>query len=217
MQEQIKELRVRIDGLSQLVKNLKPTTGVVIDLMKIPEDRGLNIDRFMEYFNNQGWAFVQNNDSGNAVQILDLNKELQKSYDSLILAKAWLGKILELLGTESPYKNDGKRKSIEDIEPTADSSKVIESLNKYPEITNTFEGLNWKEATHIEKVDKLREEIKKIITTTPDFSENCDYIELEQGFVYKYLCEARFWLGWELQVQKEYADKSKFWEESKSE
>ena len=35
--------------------------------------------------------------------------------------------------------------------------------NKYPEITNTFEGLNWKEASHIEKVDKLRTEIDKLL------------------------------------------------------
>lgn len=210
MIDKIKELRIKIDGLSQLVKK-------VIEIEK--------------------------SEGGN-----HYSHELSKSFDSLLLAKAWLGKILEVISPKfalrqfekvdndkkprialgiikysnneeelieeaiklesehyshsvelnTPYKKDGNRKSVAAIEPTADSSKVIESLNKYPEITNTFEGLNWKEATHIEKVDKLRTEIKKIITTTSDFSENCDYIELEQGFVYKYLCEARFYLGFEL-------------------
>ena len=56
---------------------------------------------------------------------------------------------------------------------------------------------------HIEKVDWLREEIKNIIDTTTDFSQELPEIELEQGFVYKYLSEARFWLGFELQRIRE--------------
>lgn len=135
MIKEITNLRLKIDGISQLVKDLKFTG------------------------------------------------EIESSYDSLILAKAWLGKILGELGTETPYKKDGERKTVEDIEETSDVNDQVVHSDK----------------SHIEKVDWLREEIKKIINTSADISEIHPHIELEQGFVYKYLCEARFWLGFELQ------------------
>ena len=82
MQQKIKELRVEIDGLSQLVKGLKP-------LMANGE-------------------------------IPCHSYETREAYDSLMLAKAWLGKILGELGSPTPYQKDGNRHTVEDIEKTAD-------------------------------------------------------------------------------------------------
>ena len=124
------------------------------------------------------------------------SKEINESYDSLILGKAWLGKILGELGTNTPYINDGKRKDVEDIEPAADTSKNL---------TIDVDG-GWQELNHIERVDWLRQEIDKIIKNiliTNWNVNNGDLNELHLDLVYKYLCEARFWLGFELQRIKE--------------
>ena len=75
--------------------------------------------------------------NGNLFEISDCIK-------SLSLAKAWLGKSLGVIGYETPYKNDGERKTVDDIEPESDT---------FPE-TIKFEG------SLIEFFDQLREEIK---------------------------------------------------------
>ena len=81
MKEQIKELRVRIDGLAQLTKELKPIkSGWVGE--PIPNTNKLGIN----------------------------SKEIEKAVDSLYLAKAWLGKVLGELGNENPYGSGYKTK-----------------------------------------------------------------------------------------------------------
>jgi hypothetical protein len=169
MQQKIRELRVEIDGLSQLVKSLKvPTTFTVEDFGIIK------------------------------------SKEIDKSYDSLILAKAWLGKILQQLGEPTPYKSDGNRHSKEDIESTADKSLPIElkvQLNETKPI-----GASVRDMNHIEKVDWLRQEIQKLYLTFQNF----DLVDFDniiskriKDNIYNYLSEARFFLGFELQRLKE--------------
>jgi hypothetical protein len=74
MKEQIKELRVKIDGLYQLTKELKPISTKGID------------DGFFQYPS-------QNINS----------KQIEDATHSLIYAKAWLGKVLGELGNENPY------------------------------------------------------------------------------------------------------------------
>ena len=179
MIQEIKQLRTQIDGLAQLAKELKPLDALWGDPNKAPENAAFK-------------------------HIMVNSKEIEKAVDSLLLAKAWLGIVLKELGNESPYPKDGTRKTVDDIESTADT---------YPGEVNDYKiGDKWRiegldrEPNHIEKVDWLRTEIQKIIDNTEDFSENLDYIELEQGFVYKYLCEARFWLGFEL---SRYRDENK--------
>lgn len=190
MKEQIKELRVRIDGLSQLVMGLCPD-------------------------NNGGVSYF--------------NHETRECYDSLILAKAWLGKVLGELGEESPYK--AGKKTIEDIEPTADTFKGNVHYDTIPGTTVKWFNVSPYdlENTHIEKVDWLREEIKNLIDD--DFRrlgrtimpENQDGLVGESSELsrkvqvadirydswsslnnsYNHLSEARFWLGFELQRIKE--------------
>lgn len=196
MKKQIKELRVSIDGLAQLTKELhRPKEGLK---------------------NSNNWRVFH-------------PKETEKVVDNLYLAKAWLGKVLGELGEATPYANDGKRKTVADIEPTAD---VATKVTDYPVAPH-----NWNEgevtASHIEKVDWLRQEIKNLTESLPDYlkwteeqvdnfyktvEENSkeDFCKKEEEFiyslpnlefefnlVYKYLSEARFWLGFELARYKE--------------
>lgn len=195
MIEQIRNLRVKIDGLARLTKELTPVKVAIIGGYKN-------------------------------------SKEIEKAADSLYLAKAWLGKVLGELGEETPYKNDGNRKTVADIEPTADTAQMnLQSANyTFPDADH----INWMDGkNHIERVDWLRQEIKTIIEKIPNYSKwieeqidnfykNVEYDNKEDAFnkeqkfmsslpnlqfefdlVYKYLSEARFWLGFELQRIKE--------------
>jgi len=175
MEKRVKELRVKIDGLSQLVKGLKPIS---------------------KYTHNRKAANKQIN-----VYLMINSDEINKAYDSLILAKAWLGKVVGELGENTPYTNDGKRKTVEDIQPTADTHRGITHL--------TTEG-NWNtDYNHIEKVDWLRTEIQAMFKQIEETNFYGIYFhEDEMGdnycnWFYKYLHEARFWLGFELQRIKE--------------
>lgn len=159
MKDKIKELRIRIDGLAQLTKELNPAEKVY-------------------------WS-----------------RQIDNAQDSLLLSKAWLGKVLEELGEETPYKNDGNRKTVEDIEPTADVNQDIHGYN--------LEVVHFEDKSHIERVDWLRQEIQELIKecdltigeidtsklgiSSSDFIIQCD------RFVLQHLAEARFWLGFELE------------------
>lgn len=168
MKKGITELRIKIDGLSQLVKGLRP-----FENSTNKELEYLNVERYFQ------------------------PGEINKSYDSLILAKAWLGKVLGELGQDTPYKNDGNRKTKEDIEETAD---------KTSENNPTKDGRIYEQRNHIEKIDWLREEIKKLINLNPktwDRYKDSTIIETYFLWSFKYLSEARFWLGFELQRIKE--------------
>ena len=140
------------------------------------------------------------------------SREIEKSVDSLYLAKAWLGKILGELGEDTPYGNDGKRKGIEDIEPVADQ---WHGWFDSPESKN-----EWEDKSHVEKVDWLRQELQKIIDVDilcvcndlldvkpkfpdSDLNHSENRTDLFIRNVYSYLSEARFWIGFELQRIKE--------------
>ena len=198
MKEEIKNLRVKIDGLSQLVKQLKSPCKYVVPLSVIPD--GVSAVDVIEMFKQQlPVLFVE--DNPDSVHKINSN-EIDKCYDSLILAKAWLGEILGKIGEETPYKNDGNRKTVDDIEPTADKDIFISDFPIAPD--------NWTEegpvtASHIEKVDWLRQEIQKVQKEVHAVSDCGTPVSglLAWKFVYQYLCEARFWLGFELQRIKE--------------
>lgn len=211
MKDQIKELIVKIDGLSQLTKELKP-----IGLKNITAEQ------------RKVAGYVNIN-----------SKEIEDSYDNLRLAKAWLGEVLEELGEETPYKNDGNRKTVEDIEEVADvnteSYNIVITKLPSDESVNLCKAEHWSSKNHIEKVDWLRTEIKEVIDNAPDYQsfvekefneieivvyEKLKYGALEEGeeeamwnkvpniqveleLVYKYLTEAKFNLEFELERIKE--------------
>ena len=157
--EQIKQLRVEIDGLAQLCEGLKPITKPIGGL-----------DRY-EY-----------------EEIIVNSEEIKEAVKSLKLSKAWLGKVLEHLGNENPYGSGYK--TVEDIVPETDKITGVPLTIQ--------EAIDYNRMSHIEKVDWLRTEIKRVIDNATDYSQEVPEIELEQVFAYKYLCEARFWLGFEL-------------------
>ena len=171
--EEITSLRIKIDGISQLVKELKPMFGQTI----VTAHNGTH-----NVFGN-----VMNN-----------SNELNKSYNSLILAKAWLGKVLGEIGNENPYKNNGNRHEVKDIEPTADVAEVItHRVGVLDDVSQSYDLKN-----HIEKVDWLREEIKDIEAKYISLNIK-PIIMVTYLSVTQHLSEARFWLGFELQRIRE--------------
>jgi len=216
MVEQIKQLRVQIDGLAQLTKELKPLRKNNFNFTK--EDYSESIDKVNKGISqgfpvNKGIYIVYNNIN---------SKEIEKSVDSLYLAKAWLGKMLSELGTESPYKAGYKTK--EDIEPTADVAIALpvlrETFNKerVRTIIDTWQ-LNgrimsdYDNFNHIERVDWLRTEIEKCISEVKNYFTFKQAVKLDTEVltremsiartnVYNHLCKARFWLGFELERLK---------------
>lgn len=194
MKEEIKELRVKIDGLAQLVKGLTGPV-VAINVSAIPEN--IDIDTFIQKWKENSNFMVPMNPIESAVESIH-NYELNKTYDSLILAKAWLGKVLGELGESTPYANDGQRKTVEDIEPIADTHRGIKHLE---------EKGNWNtDYNHIQKVDCLREEIEK---SSKEFTVIHLKLPVEVpnplcvNNFFTHMSEARFWLGFELQRIRE--------------
>lgn len=125
------------------------------------------------------------------------SKQINSAVDSLFLAKAWLGKMLGVLGNPSPYPKDGERKTVADIEPTAD--KAVSGSSD-----------EWKLKSHIEKVDWLRQNIYKCSDEIVVLFDNIGFMNLDAArireaitFSNKHLCEARFWLGFELERIRE--------------
>lgn len=135
------------------------------------------------------------------------SKELEKCTESLILAKAWLGKVLGTLGQLTPYAKDGSRHSISDIEQTADTAK-IGRVNEVDAITmggNLMTADEWSVKNNIEKIDWSRQMIDRILNVVLPYSKRTDntIAHVYEDYAHKYLCEARFWLGFELQRIKE--------------
>ena len=165
MIQKIKELRVTIDGLAQMTKEM--------------------------------------NENNTFVGIMNFSIEIRNAHNSLILAKAWLGNLLGVIGEQTPYANDGKRSDVKDIEPVADK-QVWEYFND-----------NWKEKNHIEKVDWLREKINKVIE--PIQKDEFIFHQPVKGReaaiartnCYNHLCEARFHLGFELSRLRDEANEKK--------
>lgn len=170
MKEQIKKLRVKVDGLAQLTKELKP-------IIKYPKN------------------MVSHAPVGEVLPVITSNsKEIEKAVDSLYLGKAWLGKLLGELGNENPYGSGYKTK--EDIVPTQDVAFPRADI-----LTNGFEVFDYENKNHIEKVDFLRSTIEEIVKEvkeipTKDLSRE---FAIARTNCYTHLCEARFYLGFELE------------------
>lgn len=182
MKQKVKELRIRLDGLGQLIKELKPLENSLL----MPENVGLSYN----------------------------SREIVKATDSLFLAKARLGKVLGELGEDSPYPKDGSRKTVEDIEPTADVAefKIVKYSDKYKD----EKGVDWNNANHIEKVDWLRQGISVVINAIIDIRISSvvgiitnEIIRLHFERIDQHLSEARFWLGFELERVREEDKESK--------
>lgn len=156
MKEQIKQLRVEIDGLAQLCEGLKP------------------------YKDLECGRILPSNNSG----------EILEAIKSLKLSKAWLGKVLERLGSENPYGSGYK--TVEDIVPETDKVTGVPLTIQ--------EAIDYNKMSHIEKVDWLRTEVKSALLKLQTIE--LLYDEAVAGdftrVVEQHLTEARFWLGFEM-------------------
>ena len=139
MKEQIKELRIKIDGLYQLTKELKPIT---------------NLEEQIVIGSNIVWDKKAPRNS----------KQIEDAAHSLIYAKTWLGKVLGELGAENPYKSGYK--TVSDIEPTADSLKFPPHedflYGKWGKM-NHIEKVDWLRT----EIQTLINELSKWYTHTP--------------------------------------------------
>lgn len=122
----------------------------------------------------------------NYIKNLPGSAEVTKANNSITMSKCWMGKLLGQLGEETPYQNDGKRKTVQDIEPAAD--KVLPQ--------GKFVG------TQIETIDWVRERVTKLLKDFNELVKDSNpetigplvvLVSIEQ-----HLHECRFWLGLEL-------------------
>jgi hypothetical protein len=127
------------------------------------------------------------------------SQEIEDAAHSLIYAKAWLGKCMAELGDKTPYANDGKRKSVEDIElPTDVATGGRDTFTQV---------IDWDSTNHVERVDWIRTEIQAIFDKLENIEGEVDEsvntkpnskLERYTNISLQYLAEARFALGFEL-------------------
>lgn len=118
--------------------------------------------------------------------------------NDLLLAKAWLGKALGKIGKDSPYRNDGQRHKVSDIEPTADRNMLV--------MNEIYTQSQFELKNDIEKIDWMREQIKTTLNLCQNVFEYGSYGDVIGEFIINnvltHLAEARFWLGFELERLK---------------
>ena len=209
MKDQIKQLRVEIDGLAQLCEGLKPLKdGAAI------HNRLKDLTLFSVHSTESEIAAREaryKKECDKAIRETSKNTdEIKEAIKSLKLSKAWLGKVLESLGSENPYGSGYK--TVEDIVPETDKAEIIcgsigiEGETPRLEARSAFTVAGKLVAenygTHIEKVEWLRTEIKCKIES--EYISSMTYqpanrLEaIARTNAYNNLCEARFWLGFEL-------------------
>jgi len=110
------------------------------------------------------------------------SREVAVVATSLQNARLFAGKCLGELGKESPYKNDGNRKTVEDIE------KPAIDWDKFPFPYYTTD-------THIEYVDTLRQSIQKVIDMVREWTPVGPIRVVLFGKVLTELMQARMYLG----------------------
>ncbi len=188
MIDKVKDLRISIEVPIQLIGTLKPIKKIRNDIVGQPID-----------------------------DVCEASRELIYAQNSLKMAKGWLGKVLQTIGEESPYQNDGKRKEVGDIEPSAESVELILETTETPmsiklpngtvqSIHNSFANKNY-----IERIDFLREGIKQIIDSIELLQLSIQLQPNAGDFlmdnIFRNLNEARFWLGFELGRIREESNK----------
>jgi len=179
MKEQIKQLRKDIDSLAQYSNDINER------LLK-----GTTPEPGEKIGDDGTWS-----------------PQVDSCTQSLFMAKAWLGKLLgEYAEEASPYK-DGKS-SVEHIEPTDARVDITPGGNNNTDY-GTIDPEIWAEdRTHVSRVDSIRQGIAfkinevKHLTDLPNSREAA--ICRTQAWVY--LCEARFYLGFEFERLKQEED-----------
>lgn len=177
MKEQIKDLRIKIDALAQLTKELKP----------VSTSKWVNP--------NEYYVFMDN------------SQEINKATDSLYLAKAWLGKVLGELGNENPYGSGYKTKEdivpTQDVaKETTDFPLAPNNWEEGIIQVSHIEKVDWLRT----EISKLDIEVHNLVYSKSSdiglLNKTDGYyrsLNLMENLVRQHLSEARFWLGFELE------------------
>lgn len=198
MKEQLKDVRIRIDGLSQLVKELNPEM-FILPTSLIPKNIDANdILQFAQQ--NSQPIFIE--ESKESVQKIN-STETQKCYESLLLANHWLREFSEEIGgidisNDTSRTELGKKlywcRLVEKDKPIALLADTYEEQNDDPSVTN------------VEKVTWIADEIKQLTHLVLELEGGkldtaiwTDYMHEVKMFAYKHLSEANFWITLELQ------------------
>lgn len=195
--EQIKVLRKKLDGFSQVVERLRPVKSV-----------GISVDT-KDYNDKEKYLFEV---TGHREQTNSYN--ITTCHTNLLYAKAWTGYMINILtGEPTPYKNDGNRQDVKDIEPT-DDKVDIEAWEKRN---------NWSTLNHVQKVDFIRQQLQELANIISGFfppmelskqgeerhneiTERNRNLNICRTNVYNHIVEARFQMGFELARIKEEAE-----------
>lgn len=177
MENKIKELRVKIDGLSQLIKEFG--IGYIIRIDKLPNS--LKVEEVIQSLKSNGFQLLEQDEQ----PLTELNNHnIEKAYDNLILSKEWLGELL--------------------FEATDDKANFKE-FKPSPELALIKEITNYKGFTNEAKIEYLIKEVNKTANSVLELESGklteaiwTDYMHEIKLFAYKNLCEARFYLQFEL-------------------
>lgn len=118
------------------------------------------------------------------IKSLPGSPEVTKANNSITMAKCWMGKFLGLLGEETPYQNDGKRKEVKDIETATETHSTLKPLT----------------GTQVEQIDWIRERISLLLKDYNTLiTDECNPESIKPMVILcsieQHLHEARFWLG----------------------
>ena len=166
----IQKLRKQLDGLSQVVDRLRPIKGFDVSASVEDINSGKNL------FEINGIPYQQN------------SEPIKEAKQSLLFAKAWVGKLVDSLEVPTSHNNEKGRN--EDIEPI--DTKV--------DIAAWEEKMQWSSKNHIEKVDFLRGRIKELVKEVKEFSDSLSRSgAIARTQIEIYLEEATINLGFELE------------------
>lgn len=205
MVHEIKNLRLQCDGLAQLVKGLYKGPIMVINTANLPND--ISLEDFQKELSKGVMTFT--NDYTPQI-IKQESKELEKAYDSLILAKAWLSVILKEI---QPTVN-----ALETISDSLINEFELIKINDdiHNGIPHLLEHGNWNtDHNHIQKIEIIKQYIKtyfeKVGNLKITLRDQNNLNEVKSFFIKKnavtniinHLTEAEFWLNFELQRVRE--------------
>jgi hypothetical protein len=174
--EKLKQLRCEFDGIRQIVQSLKPS---------------------LAYHEK----FTVNTVIGSKLPTrYKQSEEINKSISSLLMAKAWLGKVLEFIGEKSPYKTNYKNANEIDL-----PSDTVEEIWKGWSVGDNAQEI--RKLNHIEKVcwlrNKIEEQTQKIIELKNHKHFSNKEVKIAINSVFIHSSESKMWLGFELQRLKE--------------
>lgn len=144
----------------------------------------------------------------NSLRMVNCSEQVQDSTKSCLMAKNWMGKMLQAIGTANPYPNSHDPKS-----PVIEKQAEHDNKNFFNDWSNA--DIN----TQTGRVKFLRSAIQEVHNTfrgivNGKYNSEKSYMPYEASFpmlVLTHLDEAKMWLDWELDpisIELEHMNKS---------